>query len=125
LSKRSWRFVFFTLAILAGFAVGLIYGWLINPIPTERITTQYRPTSLDTLQIDYRTDFVLMIAELYHAEGDLPLALARLDALGETPPYLILTESITYADSLRYADDDLQLMRVLAFDIQQMQDAID
>lgn len=105
--------------------MGLIYGWLINPIPTERITTQYRPTSLDTLQIDYRTDFVLMIAELYHAEGDLPLALARLDALGETPPYLILTESITYADSLRYADDDLQLMRRLAFDIQQMLDATD
>ena len=123
MQKRSWRFVLFALAILVGFAAGLGYGWLINPIPVEGFATRYRSTSLDTLQIDYRTDFVLMIAELYHAEEDLPLALARLELLGDTSPLLIMTETITYADALRYADADLRLMRRLAFDIQQMLDA--
>ena len=123
--RRTWRFVFFALAILAGFAAGLSYGWLINPIPYEDFATRYPSTSLDTLQIDYRTDFVLMVAELYHAEGDLPLALARLDLLGDTPSLLIMTETITYAETLRYADADLQLMKRLAFDIQQTLDATD
>ncbi len=120
--KRSWRFVFFALAILVGFSLGLSYGWLINPNPVEGFPTQYHSTSLDMLQIDYRTDFVLMVAELYDAEADLPLALTRLGFLGETPPLIILTETITYADALRYAEVDLQLMRRLAFDIQQILD---
>ncbi len=123
MQKRAWRFVFFALAILAGFAAGLSYGWLINPVPVEGFAAQYPSTSLDTLQIDYRTDFVLMIAELYHAEEDLPLALARLAFLGDTPPLLIMTETITYAEDLRYANVDLQLMRRLAFDIQQTLEA--
>ena len=113
--RRSWRFVFFALAILVGFAAGLGYGWAINPV-------QYRSTSPDTLQIDYRTDFVLMVAELYYAEGDLALALARLGFLGDTPPLLMMNETITYANAQRYADVDLQLMQRLAFDIQQALD---
>ena len=108
---RSWRFAFFVLAILVGFAAGLGYGWAINPV-------QYRSTSPNTLQIDYRTDFVLMVAELYQAEGDLALALARLGFLGDAPPLVLMNESITYGDILGYADADLQLMRRLAFDIQ-------
>ena len=70
--RRTWRFVFFALAILAGFAAGLGYGWLIHPVGYHSIDPQ-------TLQIDYQTDFVLMVAELYRAEGDLAMALARLD----------------------------------------------
>lgn len=115
---RTWRFVFFALAILVGFAAGLGYGWVVNPV-------QYRNTSPDTLQIDYRTDFVLMVAELYHAEGDLAMALARLDFLGDEAPPVLMNETITTADALRYADDDLQLMRRLAFDIQQALDRTD
>jgi hypothetical protein len=118
LHRRSWRFVFFALAILAGFAAGLGYGWSINPV-------QYRSTSPDTLQIDYRTDFVLMVAELYQAEGDLALALARLGFLGDTPPLILMNETISYGDTLRYADVDLQLMRRLAFDIQGALDGTD
>ena len=119
--KRTWRYVFFALAILVGFAAGLGYGWLINPIRIGGFASPDNGTSLDALPIDYRTDFVLMIAVLYQAEGDLPLALERLDLLGEQP-LLTMTEAITYADSLNYADVDLQLMRNLAFVVQQFID---
>lgn len=118
MQPRARRFVFFALAILVGFVAGLGYGWVINPV-------QYHSTSPDTLQIDYQTDYVLMVAELYHAEGDLAMALARLDFLGETPPVMLMNEAITYADALRYADRDLQLMRRMAFDIQQALDRAD
>lgn len=109
---RTWRFVFFALAILAGFAAGLGYGWGINPV-------QYRSTGPHTLQIDYQTDYILMVAELYQAEGDLAMALARLEFLGGPPPLVLLNDAIGYADTQRYASADLGLMRNLAFAIQQ------
>ena len=124
MSKRAWRYTFFTLTILIGFAVGLGYGWLINPIRIGGFAPPDNGISLDRLPIDYRTDFVLMVAELYQAEGDLPLALDRLDLMGDSP-LLSMTEAITYADSLNYAEVDLQLMRNLAFVVQQFIDNTD
>lgn len=111
MTRRVWRFVLFAIAILVGFTAGLGYGWAINPI-------QYRNTSPDTLQIDYRTDYVLMVAELYQAEGDLAMALARLGFLGNTPPLVIMNEAIDFAQTRQYAGADLQLMRNLTAEIQ-------
>jgi hypothetical protein len=110
--SRTWRFVFFVLAIIAGFAAGLGYGWGINPV-------QYRSTGPQALQIDYQTDYVLMVAELYQAEGDLAMALARLGFLGDAPPLVVMNDAIGFADAQRYAAADLGLMRSLAFAVQQ------
>jgi hypothetical protein len=116
--SRTWRFVFFTLAILAGFAAGLGYGWGINPV-------QYRSTGPHTLQIDYQTDYILMVAELYQAEGDLAMALARLAFLGDVPPLELLNDAIGFADAQRYAPADLGLMRSLAIAIQGALDGLE
>lgn len=116
--KRTWRFVFFALAILAGFAAGLGYGWAINPV-------QYHSTGPHTLQIDYQTDYILMVAELYQAEGDLAMALARLGYLGDVPPLVMMNAAIGYADAQRYAPADLELMRSLAVAIQQALEGIE
>jgi len=110
LNRRVWRFVFFGLAILAGFTAGLGYGWVINPV-------RYKSTSPETLRRDYQTDFILMTAELYNTEGDLPLALARLDFLGDGSPLALLNAAIDFAHTHHYAPTDLQLMQVLAADI--------
>lgn len=118
MNRRAWRFVFFALAILAGFAAGLGYGWAINPVRS----VDTRP---DMLRGDYRTDFVLMTAELYHAEGDLPMALARLSFLGDTHPLNMLNEAIDDAQTRQYAPADLQLMLDLAADIDLMQGRLD
>ena len=118
MNRRAWRFVFFGLAILAGFAAGLGYGWVINPV-------RYASTSPETLRQDYQTDFILMTAELYHAEGDLPLALARLDFLGDGPPLALLNAAIDFAHTHQYAPADLQLLQVLAGDIHQALGGLD
>jgi hypothetical protein len=112
LNRRTWRFVFFGLAILAGFAAGMGYGWAINPV-------RYASTSPESLRSDYQADFVLMTAELYRAEGDLALALARLDFLGDTTPLILMEAAIDFAQTHQYAPADLQLMQVLAGDIDQ------
>lgn len=115
MKKRGWRYFFFILAILAGFAGGLGYGWGINPV-------QYRNTSPHTLKVDYQADYILMVAELYNAEKDLPLALARLDFLGNAAPLDLLNTAISFAVDRQYAQPDLQLMQKLAFDVQQALD---
>ena len=115
MKRRVWRFVLFALAILVGFAAGLGYGWAINPV-------RYTAASPDSLRMDYQTDFVLMTAELYQADGDLALALARLGFLGNTPPITLIDQAMTYAEAHLYAASDLKLMRDLAADIQQALD---
>jgi len=108
LASRTRRFIFFGVAILVGFMVGVIYGWEINPQQTAGSMPH-------TLRIDYKTDQVLMEAELYQAEGDISLALARLaPLLGDVSPITLMNETIAYAERHYYAQEDIQKMRDLA-----------
>lgn len=107
MGRRPRRAVFFVLCMLAGLAIGLTYGWVINPI-------QYTDSSLQSLRIDYKTDLILMAAELYQNEGDINLASARLESLGEAPLPELLEEAVAFADEHQYASTDIQLMEDLA-----------
>lgn len=90
----------FALGLLLGVAAGLAYGWLINPV-------EFVETSPDALSRDYRTDYVLMVAEAYSGDEDLPLAQRRLGALGPLAPTEIVAAAIEYARSNRFAGPDL------------------
>ena len=107
MARRTRRYVFFFAAILAGIGIGLAYGWVINPVI-------YRNTGMESLRIDYKTDYVLMVAELYEAEGDVAMALARLSYLEPASPLTLVTTAIDFAENNNYASDDLQLMWELA-----------
>jgi len=107
LTRRTRRYIFFFAAILAGFAIGVIYGWVINPV-------KYRNTGMDTLRMDYKTDYVLMVAELYDSDGDTALALARLSYLEAMSPLSLVTTTIEFAETYNYTSEDLQLMWDLA-----------
>ncbi len=100
------RWIRFILAIVVGAAAGLLYGWVVNPV-------EYVDTTPDTLRIDYKSDYVLMVAETYSAEGDLALAARRLGLLGNQPPVEIVRETVLFAESQGYADADVSLMRLL------------
>lgn len=106
------RFVFFAIAIMVGISVGLAFGWVISPV-------QYTDTGPHTLRIDYKTDFVLMVAELYHADRDIAAALSRLAFLGDDkPPLQMVKEAIQYGEANNYAPEDLQKMTALAATIE-------
>lgn len=100
------RWIRFLLAILLGIAGGLLYGWLLNPV-------KYVDTTPDSLRVDYKTDYALMVAEAYAAESDLPLAARRLALLGSQPPEEIVYQAILFAEREGYLDSDLELMRRL------------
>lgn len=62
-----------------GTTLGLLYGWVINPV-------EYVNATPEELRSDYKTDYVLMTAEIYQADGDLEQAIRRLAALSEPSP---------------------------------------
>lgn len=114
MGQRLKRFVFFLLAILIGVVLGVIIGWEIAPV-------RYTNTGPHTLRQDYKTDFVLMVAEVYFNEGDIAMAMARLATLGEESPVIITQEAIAYAQEAGYNPDDLALMRTLSEDLERLQ----
>jgi hypothetical protein len=105
------RWIRFFLAIAIGAAGGLFYGWVVNPV-------KYVDTTPDTLRIDYKSDYVLMVAESYSADNDLALAARRLALLGDTPPMDTVREAVLFAERQGYVDADVALMRRLLSDLQ-------
>ena len=102
------------IAIILGIALGLVYGWMINPV-------QYTDITPDALRSDYQTDYVLMVAEAFQAEQDPALAAQRLAILGSEPPALIAGEAYDFARQTVYPADDLALLQELAVALQAWQ----
>jgi hypothetical protein len=100
--SRWFRFI---LAILVGLLLGALYGWLVNPV-------EYVDTAPDSLRVDYKADYVLMVAESFRADGDLSLAQRRLTILGNDPPVEIVRKALLSAEP-HYADSDVALIRAL------------
>jgi hypothetical protein len=100
------RWIRFGVAILIGAGLGLAYGWLISPVT-------YVDTSPDTLRIDYKTDYVLMVAEAYSSDNDLHLAVRRLALLGAPAPATIVLQAIEFAEEQGYNQGDIQRMQTL------------
>jgi len=107
LPGRSRRWFFFFLMVILGVGAGLLLGWEVCPLAPHH-------TRPDTLSIAYQTDTVLMIAELYHSEGNVALAHTRLAFLGEQDPVSLMDTVLSYAEAHQYTPNDLQLMQALA-----------
>jgi hypothetical protein len=108
------RWLKFIFAVLLGLAAGMVYGWVISPV-------EYLDTTPSTLRYDYRTDYVLMVAEIFESNQDADLALHQLAQLGSDPPVEIVIQSLAYATQLGYSAEDLVLLQNLATALQILQ----
>ncbi len=108
------RWVRFLIAILVGLAIGLAYGWLISPV-------RYIDTSANTLRIDYKTDYVLMVSEAYQSEKDLDQAIRRLALTGATSPVELVAQTIQFAQKAGYTEADVTRMQALMSALQTLQ----
>lgn len=104
---RAKRFFFFLFFIALGTALGVLYGWVINPPPSNNL-------SLDTLSYDYKTDYVLMTAEVYRQDGNLGAALKRLALLDSQAPDVVVAAALLNARDLQYSTADMQTLAYLA-----------
>ncbi len=100
------RWIRFFIAILFGLGLGLAYGWFFNPTHTTG-------TSPDTLRIDYKTDYVLMVAEAFQDAGNPQLAVQRLSVLGEPQPAAMVEQAIQFAQKAGYTEPDIARMQAL------------
>lgn len=110
-SMKSNRWLFIILALLAGIAAGLAYGWKIDPVDFYDLTP-------DTLRADYKADYVLMTAEAFHAEQDPGLAARRLAIFGSQSPVSIASSGLEYARDNSYSDADIAVMQELVTALQ-------
>lgn len=108
---RITRFFWFLVSIFIGASLGLLYGWMINPV-------RYVDTLPDTLRADYKADYVLMVAEVYQAEGNIDLAANRLLLLGVDPPLRTVQRAILSAQDLGYSTHDIELLGRLSVALQ-------
>jgi len=103
----SRRLLGFLVAIIIGLVVGLLYGWVINPV-------KYVDTTPDTLRADYKTDYVLMVAEAYRSEPDLEQAAHRLALLGAQQPADLARQALQAARKGGYSPADLDALDALS-----------
>jgi hypothetical protein len=108
---KNYRWVFVIIALIAGIGMGLAYGWFVDPVDFFDLTP-------DTLRADYKTDYVLMTAEAFHAEQDAGLAARRLAIFGTQSPASIAAQGLAYARTNGFADSDIVLMQELVTALQ-------
>ena len=102
------RYFWFLIMIIIGAGVGLYYSWFANP-----------PDFIDAvfvnLRQDYKTDYVLMVAEIYDQDHNRLEANRRLDDLldmNESKEELV-HNMIRNAENAGYAPVDLEKMNQL------------
>jgi hypothetical protein len=102
-----------TLLIAAvGFGLGLAYGRLIAPV-------EYVDAYPSSLRVDYRSDYVLMVAERYGADHDAKGALRRLGVLGTQSPDRMVAEAMQFGQAAHYAPQDVASLQQLLRAVQE------
>ena len=94
------------IAAALGIALGLVYGWVIDPI-------EYTDVPPNTLREDYRADYVLMVAEAYQNEIDSETAARRLAVLGGESPALVTSSTLEYAKQNAFTENEIQALQDL------------
>jgi len=101
-----YRWLGFFIALCIGMGVGLYYGWVVNPV-------RYVNTTPSSLQEDYKTDYVWMVAEAFSVEHNPELAARRLDFLGGNSVWETARDAYLAAIAARFRDVDIERIRNL------------
>jgi len=105
------RIFWFAMSIIVGLALGLAYGWLVHPLFYSEVTP-------DRLRVDYQTDYVLMVAEVYARDQDIRESANQLEVLGSQPVLRYVQQAILAATDLGYSPQDIELLAKLSEGIQ-------
>lgn len=69
---------------------------------------------LSSLRQDYRSEYVLMAAEVFHKDQDVNAAAQRIASLGTQTPAEITARAAEFARTSGYSLNDLELMNALS-----------
>lgn len=96
-----------------GLVIGLIYGWVIQPV-------EYVDTAPNALREDFRSDYVLTIAEAYQGHEDLAQAQVQLGTLGPEPAVNYVVAAIDYGVEHGMTRGDLETLNQLAVALREL-----
>jgi hypothetical protein len=108
---KSNRWLLIIVSLIAGIGIGLLYGWVVDPVEYFNLTP-------DTLRADFKADYVLMIAEAYRANPDPALAARQLAIFGSGSPSTIATQGLDFARANNFDDGDIALIQDLVTALQ-------
>ena len=100
---RTGRLIGFFISILLGIIGGGAYGWLYHPLQTTN-------TSLASLRADFKADYVLMVAESYHNNGDLDNAISLLNSINTGDALNAVQRGLLTAQGMEYEEGDMRLI---------------
>ena len=110
------RWLYSVIALLIGICLGLLYGWVIDPV-------QFVDTTPASMRADYRANYVLMIAEAFHADQNTDLAIRRLSVFGSNSPADIAAQALQTGRDIGYSASDISLLQELTRTLQAYQPA--
>ena len=100
------RWLWILLSVAAGIGLGLLYGWVVDPVHFVDLTP-------DTLRADYRADYILMVAEAYQSDKDADLAARRLAIFGSDPPAGIAAQALQFGPLAGFSPSELTALEEL------------
>lgn len=107
------RRVIFAVVFVISLLGGLLFGWVIKP-------GMQMQNPISSLREDFKTDYVLMVAEVYNHDADLDAAAARLEVLDKSSPTRATLVATAFARKVGYSINDLDLLMALARDMQNL-----
>ena len=118
MKRFPWEWL---IAIIAGFALGLFYAWVISPV-------RYTDTIPNTLRADFKDQFRIAIAASYASTHDLGRAKARLALLGDSDSSQALTAQsqrmLAAGESIEVVQQVAQLAANLQGGVMQIQPSV-
>jgi hypothetical protein len=102
----SSKIITVLIALAIGVGLGLVYGWVIEPV-------EYTDVTPDLLRVDFKTDYVLMAAEAYQKDFDSDTAVRRLAMLGSEPPSAIVSAALDYAALNNFSQEEISALQAL------------
>jgi DNA-directed RNA polymerase specialized sigma54-like protein len=104
--KKS-RLVGFVIFILIGFVLGLIYGWVLNP-------AEVKNTSLSSLRVDYKADYIVMVSEIYSGNHNLDAATTLLKAVSSNGNTLkAVQEALLVGQQFGFSEREMRSLAAL------------
>lgn len=106
---RANRYFWFFISVFIGMVCGACYGWYFHASTPKEMP-------MSSLRSDYKTDYVLMVAEIFNNEKDITMAKSRLFIMDEKEGDLVGLVQQVYivAADLNYSERDKMLLSNLA-----------